>query len=60
MKEYMTSGERVHAALNPVQITGEGQDPEFMKDVYGKELVFWGGGIDSQCRNLQTGWGICL
>jgi uroporphyrinogen decarboxylase len=23
-------------------------DPEFLKNSYGKELVFWGGGIDSQ------------
>ena len=23
-------------------------DPEFLKEIYGKELVFWGGGIDSQ------------
>jgi len=34
--------------LNPVQITGKGMDPEFLKEVYGNELVFWGGGIDSQ------------
>jgi uroporphyrinogen decarboxylase len=23
-------------------------DPGFLKEIYGKELVFWGGGIDSQ------------
>jgi uroporphyrinogen decarboxylase len=23
-------------------------DPEFLKENFGKELVFWGGGIDSQ------------
>ena len=34
--------------LNPVQITGKGMDPDFLKEVYGSELVFWGGGIDSQ------------
>ena len=34
--------------LNPVQITGKGMEPDFLKEVYGKELVFWGGGIESQ------------
>ncbi len=34
--------------LNPVQITAKGMDPEFLKKRFGKELVFWGGGIDSQ------------
>lgn len=34
--------------LNPVQITATGMDPEFLKKSFGKELVFWGGGIDSQ------------
>ncbi len=34
--------------LNPVQITAHGMDPEFLKKRFGKELVFWGGGIDSQ------------
>ena len=34
--------------LNPVQITAKGMDPEFLKNSFGKELVFWGGGIDSQ------------
>jgi uroporphyrinogen decarboxylase len=34
--------------LNPVQITAEGMDPAFLKESFGKELVFWGGGINSQ------------
>jgi uroporphyrinogen decarboxylase len=34
--------------LNPVQITAKGMDPEFLKRTYGRELIFWGGGIDSQ------------
>jgi uroporphyrinogen decarboxylase len=34
--------------LNPVQITASGMDPDFLKKKFGKELVFWGGGIDSQ------------
>lgn len=34
--------------LNPVQITAQGMDPQFLKEKFGRELVFWGGGIDSQ------------
>jgi uroporphyrinogen decarboxylase len=34
--------------LNPVQISTKGMDPRTLKDRYGKSLVFWGGGIDSQ------------
>ena len=34
--------------LNPVQITAQGMDPGFLKDRFGKKLIFWGGGIDSQ------------
>jgi uroporphyrinogen decarboxylase len=34
--------------LNPVQITAQGMDPEFLKERFGKELIFWGGGIDAQ------------
>jgi uroporphyrinogen decarboxylase len=34
--------------LNPVQITAVGMDPKYLKETYGKKLVLWGGGIDSQ------------
>jgi uroporphyrinogen decarboxylase len=34
--------------LNPVQISTPGLDPRRLKKKYGKNLVFWGGGIDSQ------------
>ncbi len=34
--------------LNPVQINTVGMDPERLKAEYGQDLVFWGGGIDSQ------------
>jgi uroporphyrinogen decarboxylase len=34
--------------LNPVQINTRGMDPKTLKMKYGKNLVFWGGGIDSQ------------
>jgi len=34
--------------LNPVQISTRGMEPKALKDKYGKNIVFWGGGIDSQ------------
>jgi uroporphyrinogen decarboxylase len=34
--------------LNPVQISTPGMDPRCLKEKWGKEIVFWGGGIDSQ------------
>lgn len=34
--------------INPVQINAKGMDPAHLKKAYGKELVFWGGGIDTQ------------
>jgi len=34
--------------LNPVQTSATNMDPEALKKKYGKNLVFWGGGIDSQ------------
>jgi uroporphyrinogen-III decarboxylase len=35
-------------ALNPVQCSAEGMDPRRLKDAYGKDMVFWGGGVDTQ------------
>jgi hypothetical protein len=34
--------------LNPVQCSAAGMDPETLKQVYGRDLVFWGGGVDTQ------------
>ncbi len=34
--------------INPVQINATGMDPKKLKEKYGHELVFWGGGIDTQ------------
>jgi uroporphyrinogen-III decarboxylase len=34
--------------LNPVQISAVGMDPQSIKNKYGKDIVFWGGGIDTQ------------
>ena len=34
--------------VNPVQINAKGMEPRHLKDTYGKDLVFWGGGVDTQ------------
>ncbi|MFP3895328.1 MAG: uroporphyrinogen decarboxylase family protein [Anaerolineales bacterium] len=34
--------------VNPVQISAEGMDPRTLKDRWGDDLVFWGGGVDTQ------------
>jgi len=34
--------------LNPVQCSAEGMDPAHLKSTYGKEITFWGGGVDTQ------------
>ena len=34
--------------INPVQINATGMDPAYLKKKYGDNLVFWGGGVDTQ------------
>lgn len=34
--------------LNPVQISARGMEPAALKAKYGRDIVFWGGGIDTQ------------
>ena len=34
--------------INPVQCSAEGMEPEHLKKEYGKDIVFWGGGVDTQ------------
>ena len=34
--------------LNPVQCSAKGMDARTLKRDYGDELVFWGGGVDTQ------------
>ena len=42
-------------ALNPVQITAAGMQPERLKREFGKDIVFWGGGVDTQkTLNMST------
>lgn len=35
-------------ALNPIQTSAQGMDPEELKKEFGKDLTFWGGGCDTQ------------
>ena len=34
--------------INPVQINAAGMDPRHLKETYGKNITFWGGGVDTQ------------
>ena len=34
--------------LNPVQISAKGMDPQLLKEEFGNQLCFWGGGCDTQ------------
>jgi len=34
--------------INPVQISAKGMDPVHLKKKYGRDIVFWGAGIDTQ------------
>jgi len=35
-------------AINPVQCSAEGMEPQRLKNNFGKDIVFWGGGVDTQ------------
>jgi hypothetical protein len=34
--------------LNPVQVSAAGMDARSLKEKYGRDIVFWGGGVDTQ------------
>lgn len=34
--------------LNPVQCSAKNMEPEDLKEKFGRDLVFWGGGVDTQ------------
>ena len=34
--------------INPVQVSAAGMDPKALKEKYGENIVFWGGGCDPQ------------
>ncbi|MCG8306826.1 MAG: hypothetical protein MI975_05490 [Cytophagales bacterium] len=40
--------------LNPVHVNAEGMEPVQLKKDFGKDIVFWGGGVDTQ-KILPTG-----
>lgn len=40
--------------LNPVQLSADGMDARRLKAEFGRDLVFWGGGVDTQ-RTLAFG-----
>jgi hypothetical protein len=42
--------------INPVQCSAANMDPEVLKEQFGKRIVFWGGGIDTQ-KTLPFGSG---
>ena len=45
MNDFIESGFDI---INPVQCSATGMDPKILKEEYGKDIVFWGGGIDTQ------------
>ena len=51
MNRFINSGFDI---INPVQVNAKGMDPKILKDRYGKDLTFWGGGIDTQ-KTLPNG-----
>ena len=40
--------------LNPVQVSAAGMDAAKLKAKYGRDIVFWGGGVDTQ-KTLMFG-----
>jgi len=34
--------------INPVQVSARGMDTRRLKQAYGRDIVFWGGGVDTQ------------
>jgi hypothetical protein len=45
LKDFIDAGFDI---INPVQINATGMEPEVLKKKYGRDIVFWGGGIDTQ------------
>ena len=45
IREFIDAGFDI---VNPVQINAEGMDSQKLKDTYGSQIVFWGGGVDTQ------------
>ena len=45
MEGFIESGFDI---INPVQWTADGTEPKLLKDRYGKQITFWGGGVNTQ------------
>jgi uroporphyrinogen-III decarboxylase len=45
IKSFVDSGFDI---LNPVQVAATGMDPNYLKKEYGRDITFWGGGVDTQ------------
>lgn len=45
IKDFIEAGFDI---LNPVQCSAEGMEPNNLKKKYGKNIVFWGGGVNTQ------------
>ena len=45
MSRFISAGFDI---INPVQVNASGMDPVHLKKTFGKDLVFWGGGVDTQ------------
>jgi uroporphyrinogen decarboxylase len=41
-------------AINPVQISSRGMEPSGLKRDFGRDLVFWGGGCNTQSELRQA------
>lgn len=41
-------------ALNPVQISALGMSPKRLVEAYGKDITFWGGGVDTQATLVNA------
>ena len=39
--------------LNPVQLSAAGMDPVKLHETYGKDIIFWGGGFDTQSMRAE-------
>ena len=51
MPDFIESGFDI---MNPVQLSAKGMDGETLKKEYGKDITFWGGGVDTQKTLLSV------
>ena len=51
IEDYIKIGADI---LNPIQISAAGMEPKKLKELHGDNIIFWGGGVDTQ-QVLQYG-----